>query len=241
MSADFPRIILVQTQISGNLGAVARTMMNLGFSDLHLVNPLANHLNRESMERAVHARGILESCTVHLSLREAIADCEVVVGTSRKRRKSQPITFNPLEFAQHHQKRGSLNNKMAFVFGPEDRGLENEDIALCDALIDIPTADAFPSLNLSHAVAIVLYAVYSQTLVDEKLVPAIEEVSTKEEREEFYDHLHEALDILEYHNPQNPQLIMRDLKNIFNRCDLNQREVRILRGICRQIMNKIHR
>lgn len=230
-------IILVQTQHPGNLGAVARVMMNMGFADLRLVRPQIEATHPEALERALKAKTILQNAKLYTSLKEAIGNATLVVGTTSKIR-STPLNWISLPH-MHDRLDITIHENVALVFGQEESGLGNAEIQLCDWVIKIPTSDTFDSLNLSHAVVLVLYEfkrlqlIQNGTFVKKKL-------ATSEQMEFFYSHLEKALLSLNFLDKQNPQRIMRDLRNIFAKATVNEREVSILHGICQQILHKEH-
>lgn len=231
---DKPCVVLVGSKVSGNIGAVARAMMNMGFDELRLADPAASHLNNEAMERAMEARPLLEKAQVFTSLKEAIQDCHHAVATSGKLRRAAPPDYTPRDFAGRFGE--FKGRKVALVFGPEDKGLTNDTFRLCDVVIEIPTSPEFTSLNLSHAVMVVLYELFVST--GEQSKGKMKKPATAEGRESFFEHLKEALTVLGFLDPQNPERIMKDLRNIFFRAEIDPREIKILRGICRQILNR---
>ncbi|MDO8520225.1 MAG: RNA methyltransferase [Deltaproteobacteria bacterium] len=229
-----PLVVLVGTKISGNIGAVARGMKNMGFVQLSLADPAANHLNREALDRAMEGRSILQEAKVYPGLKEAVAECQHVVGTSGKLRNSPVPLITPRELAA---KWGSAPDQhWAIVFGPEDTGLKNEDLILCDTLISIPTAPEFPSLNISHAVMIVLYELLLSGANEEGRES--KKIITADQRESLFAHWQEALLSIGFLDPKNPARIMDDIRHILNRAELDLRETDILRGIARQILNR---
>ena len=247
-----PLVVLVGTKISGNIGAVARGMKNMGFERLALADPAANHLNREAMDRAMEGRSILQEAKVYPGLKEAVSECQRVVGTSGKLRNSPVPLIAPRELAEKYSK--APGDQWALVFGPEDTGLKNDDLILCDTLINIPTAPELTSLNISHAVMVVLYELFIISFsppegaplglgegarrVDEGERPP---VITASQRESLFAHWQEALLHIGFLDPKNPARIMDDIRHIFNRAGLNLREADILRGIARQILNRCQR
>lgn len=233
---NFPAIILVQTKISGNIGAVARCMKNMGFAELVLVDPVASHLNREALDRAMEGRSLLDSAQICTTLASAVADCQRVVGTSGKLRNSPVPLITPRELSDKF--RESTSQKWALVFGPEDTGLKNEELALCDTLISIPTSQEFTSLNLSHAVIIILYEIFMGGRCSPISEKNQSRTITTIQRETLFTHLQEAFLKIGFLDPKNPDRIMDDLRHIFNRAQLDEREASILRGIARQILNR---
>jgi len=155
-------IVLCGTQDSGNIGAVCRAMKNMGLSSLKLAAPKnINEINEEVIRtRAVHAVDVWESVKVYNSLRDAISDASIVVGTTRRRGKNRKdLSLNPSEcaaFLKNYQ-----GGSAALVFGNERTGLETEELALCNISSHISANPEFPSLNLSHAVQIYCYELYN--------------------------------------------------------------------------------
>ncbi|MFP4545734.1 MAG: RNA methyltransferase, partial [Methanomassiliicoccales archaeon] len=150
------RVVLVGPKIEGNVGAVARVMGNFGFQELYLVDPCP--MGDEARRRAKHAGEVLENAAVVDSLEEAVTGASLVVGTTgiaspgEKHFIRIPITPRSLaERLEDHP--GSV----VLLFGREDLGLSQEELGRCDLLVHIPAGREYPVLNLSHAVAIVLY------------------------------------------------------------------------------------
>ncbi len=242
-------VILVQTQVSGNIGAVARAMMNNGADKLRLVNPTAHHLNRECLDRSMTADSIVREAQVYQTLKEATKDCHLIVGTSGKKRSGRVEWKTPREFAEIFL--ADLGKKVALVFGQEDRGLDSDDLALCDLLIEIPTSEKFPSLNLSHAVMIILYELFLQSNVGaalcgrpqlgqpHRLAPTADPPATAEQKEAFYEQFEKALWALKVLETKSSDRMLRTFRSLFGRANLDEYEVGLLRGMCRKILEKI--
>lgn len=186
------RVVLVNPKIDGNVGAVARVMGNFGFKDLRLVDPC--EITDEARKRAKHANYILDEAKVVASLDEALDSVSMVVGTSgivtpgEKHFIRIPITAR--EFAR---KMEEYDGTVALLFGREDLGLFQEELLRCDLLVHIPSTDAYPILNLSHAVAIVLYEL---SLLGAE-VPSPPEASDVE-REKLFEFFADLLDAIDY-------------------------------------------
>jgi len=150
------RVVLVKPRVDGNVGAAARAMGNFGYQDLWMVEPCP--LTDEAYKRAKHASSILDSARTVTSLERALEGVSLTVGTSgivspgEKHFLRIPVT--PREMAE---KVSGYGGTIALLFGPEDMGLSQEELMQCDLLVHVPTADEYPVLNLSHAVAVVLY------------------------------------------------------------------------------------
>ena len=193
------KVILVEPEYPINLGAIARVMKNFGVTDLILVNPKVSPTNKIARKFAVHAVDILENAKIHESLEEALNRIDLAIGTSGLVGGDyipERAPISPEEFA----KRLSIyDGEIGLVFGRESRGLDNEELKKLDFTVTIPTSEKYPIMNLSHAVAVILYEVYKQKLknspteVKEKL-----RKSTRQERERLVEFWAKFLDILEY-------------------------------------------
>ena len=149
------KIILVETSHPGNIGAVARAMKNMGLHKLVLVNPLCS-VDDIAFARASGAQDILQKITIEDTLEDAIKNCNTVYAASARSRNINWPTFNPSECCSRIVNEGK-EAETAVVFGPEQSGLKNEHIDLCDALLYIPVNPIFSSLNLAMAVQIFCY------------------------------------------------------------------------------------
>ena len=169
---NFPyslKVILVKPSIEGNLGAIARNMLNFGFNDLNLVSPELT-IGEEARKRAKHAKSVLENIKTYQSLDEAINDCSLVIGTSGKREfGDKTITRHFLTPEEVSERIYTNNGKIAIVFGPEGLGLTQEELISCDLLTSIPTWEGYPIMNLSHSVSVILYECYKFHISNKEL------------------------------------------------------------------------
>ncbi|MBI5885280.1 MAG: RNA methyltransferase [Deltaproteobacteria bacterium] len=231
-------IVLVEPQSAGNVGSVARVMMNTGFKRLQLVSP-CDYMNNEGFSMACNADALLLKAEVFDNVHECIERAAVVVGTTRRKgRVRWPVMTLPEAVPKLLEL--SRANKVAVLFGREDRGLTNDEIKLCDMLIEIQSTDEYPSLNLSHAVFAVCYHLFTTALPK---VPAIK-AAPRPDVEGMFKHLEEALRALNYGEQGNDYLlntIMRTSKRMFGRTSLMKNEVNMLRGIFTQIIEKTKR
>jgi TrmH family RNA methyltransferase len=225
-------IVLVRTKTPGNIGAVARCMMNMGLSRLVLVRPPQDDQS-EAMKFAAGAEAVLRDAIRTETLRDALAGHNLIIGTSRHLGRHRRNIGTPREMA------GRIvpllpQNRIALVFGREVNGLEKEDLALCNELIAIPSSRAFPSLNLSHAVSIVAYELFIAT----RVVPASEgsTLAPAEELETFYQHLQKVLEDSGFLGPHNRDHMMTSVRQLFGKSRLEQRDIRILHGILTAIV-----
>jgi len=224
-------IVLVEPQNPGNVGMVCRAMKNMGLSDLRLVNPCQTD-HPEALKFAVAARDLLESAALFPSLRDAISDCPFSIATTRRHGKYRQEIFTPEEIAVKIRSVEG-GGGTALVFGREDSGLTTDEVALCRWHATIPTAGDFGSLNLAQAVLIFAYELLrgaGGTIHRQERSP-----SPTGDLETLYDHMERALLHIGFLNPQNPGHIMRTLRRIFARAELDSREVAVMRGMMAQI------
>ena len=151
-------IVLLNPQTDGNIGAVARSMLNFGFTDLRIVGRTRNWSD-ETRNRAKNAQTVLDNARCIDSLQDAVSDCSVVVGTSGKREDGGKTAMRHFLLPDELPSRLSgIESKVAIVFGPEGKGLLNEELSQCDLLVTIPTWEGYPILNLSHAVTVICFS-----------------------------------------------------------------------------------
>lgn len=161
------RVVLIEPEYELNVGAVARAMKNFGFAQLVLVRPKCNHLGFDAIKYSKHAREVLECARVVRSLSSATKGCKFTVGTTGILYRHWHKTFRtPISLKELANKiKGQKEGEFAIVFGNEGVGLSERDISDCDFLITIPANKEYPILNLSHAVAIVLYELSGYALL----------------------------------------------------------------------------
>jgi tRNA/rRNA methyltransferase len=234
MSLSNLRIVLVRPQYSGNIGAVARAMRNMGLKELTLVNP--GPVQRAQADiMAVHARSVLDSMCIQSSLRAAVGDCGLVVGTTCRPGLYRDTAVSPRALAPYIVAMAAVN-RVALVFGPEESGLTNEDLRVCHRLIMIPTDTAYLSLNIAQAVLLCCYEVFLAAQAEqEELAPRSYPLAIAEQQELMYEKLKQALLRIGFLHGDNPEHIMFALRRIFGRTGLEERDVRILLGMARQI------
>jgi tRNA/rRNA methyltransferase len=231
MSLTNLRIVLVRPQDSGNIGAVARAMGNFGVQDLALVDP-AQFCRERADVMAVHARTVLDTLRVYSSLPAGVADCGLVVGTTRRpglyREGAVTLRVSAPQIVA-----AATANRVALVFGPEDNGLSNEDLRCCQQLVTIPTDPTYASLNLAQAVLVCCYEVFLAAADGGGDRPRVLAVADRQEL--MYEKLKRALLKIGFLHGDNPDHIMFALRRILGRAGLEDRDVRILLGMARQI------
>ena len=231
------RFILINTSHAGNVGGTARAMKVMGFSDLVLVAPRwANVLNREeTIQRASGALDVLKNARVVDTLDEALDGMTHVCATAMTPRDFGPPTLTPRDhFAALSSPAAQRPESVAFLFGSERFGMQNEDVYRCHACLSIPTDPAFGSLNLAAAVQLIAYdwrealggfAVQSATQ-PQRLADAAEVAG-------MLGHWEQALADIGFLDPQAPKKLMPRLNQMFNRAQLSPEEIHILRGVAK--------
>ncbi|MCK9296218.1 MAG: RNA methyltransferase [Desulfobulbaceae bacterium] len=233
MTSPAVSVVLVEPQGALNIGSVCRVMMNFGFTELRLVNPRADHLSKQARDMAVSARELLKNAGLFGSLTDALADCSLCLGTTRRFGKYRQDFLAPHEIAPLLASHAS-GVKTALVFGREDSGLTTAELGLCQFFVTIATDPALPSLNLAQAVAICLYEL-SRGRQAQAGEPGGSEPADSRSLESMYQHMRRTLVEAEYLDPQNPDHILHTFRRIFGRAGLDHREVRVLQGLWSRI------
>ena len=234
MTAHNLCIVLVESQGAFNLGAVARVMMNFGFSQLRLVSPQVDPLEADARRSALSALPLLENAARFDTLAAALADCHFAVGTTRREGKFREELVSP-DIAAIEMKEKTAGGTVALVFGREDCGLHTAELDLCQRLLTIPTHDEFPSMNLAQAVTVCLYELDRAFSNSENVDVKPRTLASNAELEAMLQHMRHTLTEIEYLDPQNPNRILRTFRRAFARAELDEREVRILRGLWSRI------
>jgi TrmH family RNA methyltransferase len=227
------RFVLVGTTHPGNIGAAARAMKTMGLSNLHLVQPKL-YPSAEATARASGADDVLAKAHVHDNLSEAIADCQYVYGMSARLRHLPVPVVNPREAITHIQTLPE-NAEVAIIFGREHSGLSNEELDRCQYLINIPANPDYSSLNLAAAVQVLAYEIkmsFDPTITVGRIGEGREAINSSD-LEHLYGHFEQALTAIGFLDPENPRNLMRRLRRLYNRAELDRNELQILHGILR--------
>jgi tRNA/rRNA methyltransferase len=233
---DNVSIVLVNPRTPANIGAVARTMMNMGLRRLVLVNPL-KEIDDRVFKLAAGAGAIIDDAHITDSLLDAVSGHGRVVGTSRHRGKQRKNIQTPRVMATDIVPLLALN-RAAVLFGNEVNGLDAEALALCSGIVAIPSSEAFPSLNLSHAVMVIAYELFMAAHREYSTPPR--ELALAEEMEQFYSHLRQTLESIDFLDKEHPDRMMRSLRQLFARSAPDNRDVRILHGILSAV-DRLHK
>lgn len=223
-------ILLVETQAPGNIGSVVRVMKNFGLQNLVLAGCQADFTD-ETFRMACGADDVLQGCVRFDSLEKALSGFALSIGTSSRNVHWIPTVHTPSQMAEEILLLAS-RQRIALVFGPERTGLTNEHLRYCQRLVTIPTNPAFESMNLSHAVAILAYEIYSRSALHSQGRSL--EIAPLRDVEGFFAHLQASLLQIGFLNPISGPRIMGTVRQVFSRARLERRDVRILRGILRQ-------
>jgi len=231
------RIVLVDTNHPGNIGAVARAMKNMGLRDLHLVRPrLFPH--EEATSRASGADDVLAAAQVHDDFAAGIAGCGLVIGTSARSRHLPWDLVEPRECAARAVAASATGN-VALVFGSERFGLSNAELNRCNLLVTIPTHPDYSSLNIAMAVQVIAYEIW---LLTRPGLPAPQPrdvpLATADEMGKLYSHLEQVLDEIDFRDRTGGDNLMIRIRRLFNRAQVDQNEVNILRGILTAVQGK---
>jgi len=223
----------VEPKYSGNIGAVARLMANFDFKNLVLVNPCS--LDDECYARAMHAKNILDNSEIFDTYKKAIENMDYLVATSSIESKNDKKHLrNALPIDDVSSKFLNLEGKIGLIFGREDYGLYNEEIARCDTLIRIPTSESYLSMNLSHAVGIVLYSLFISKNISKKEKRNIGNI----EKQKLYEFFKGILDQINYpeHKKEKTEIMF---KRLMGRAMPSKWEYHNLMGVFSQILKEI--
>lgn len=232
-----PAIILVEPQLGENIGMVTRAMWNCALTDLRLVKPRDHWLNEHTIKSAAGADYRVKKAKVFDSTKDAIADLEWVFATTARPRSMEKRVTDAKGAAQHMVQ--NPHQKMGILFGRERFGLHNDDIALANAIIEIPLNSEYCSLNLAQAALLCSYEYHQAQLelstpskTTEELQGITNPPVSKENLINFFEHLEEELDKTSFFLPEEkrPKMV-RNLRNMFQHMPLSEQDVRTLRGV----------
>ena len=224
-----------------NIAGAVRAMMNMGLRRLRLVNPVEYDAYR--IEGIAHgAEVVLERIEFQPSLEAAVADASLVAGTTARRRTAKQVWDHPRAAAPLLLENATPENPLVVVFGREDKGLTNEELDLCDRVLTVPTDPERWSLNLAQAVLLVTYELWIASGAAEGERPRERRATpaaTHAELDEMFTQLENALDGIDFFKAHNPPAIMRTLRAVFRRADLDRREASLWKAIAYEIQKRI--
>ena len=227
-----PVVILLEPQLEENIGAVARAMLNFNLHYLRIIKKKWRP-NRISFKTSAKADEILKNAQVFKNLEDAINDLQFVFATSNRKRDLNTDLVNLKQGTKIIN--SYKNSKVGILFGPERSGLTNEHIALCDKIIEIPLNKNFKSLNLAQSVLLIAYELFNLSLSKSNFVKKIEKIK-KKELLIFFKVLQNYLEKGNFFKvKEKKKIMMRNIKTIFNKAELNEKEVKILLGIIKNL------
>jgi tRNA/rRNA methyltransferase len=234
-SADrAPIVVLVEPQLGENIGAAARAMANFGLSQLRLVNPRQGWPNDKARMMATGAGRVVDAAVLYPNLAEAIADCSFVIATTARAHDQAKPVIGPAEAAELMTPRVAAGEPVAILFGRERNGLENDEVALADAILTLPVNPAFASLNLAQAVVIVAYE-WFKLGGGGKLPfgkPNKSASAPKQQLLAFFEAIERELEKVEFFRPPDKRETMQiNLRNIFSRMQPTQQDIQTLHGV----------
>ncbi|MBU0535588.1 MAG: RNA methyltransferase [Nanoarchaeota archaeon] len=226
-------VVLVEPEKAGNIGAVARAMKNFDFKDLILINPKADHLSKESMDRASHAKDVLKKAKkADISYLEGF---DHIIGTTSKLGSDYNMPRVPITPKQLAEKLSETGKKsrIALLFGRECTGLTNEEIKRCDFIVSIPSSKRYPAMNLSHSVAILLYEIYSAQ--GKNKIGDIAAPITDIEKKQILKMVDDILDSMEFGTKEKKETQRILWKRMIGKSFMTRREAFALMGFLKKI------
>ncbi|HIK18301.1 MAG TPA: RNA methyltransferase [Leptolyngbyaceae cyanobacterium M33_DOE_097] len=236
-------IVLVEPAGARNVGMIARVMKNFGLRKLVLVKPHCDPHSEEAQHMAVHAGDVLAAATIAPSLPEALTGCQRAIATTARPRSLSTPLENPREALPWLINEPATQIASALIFGPEDRGLSNDELNYAQRFVGIPSDDAYPSLNLAQAVGVCCYELYQWAIAQQPtpdFSPGTEWVNTPntaplDQLEGFYQQLEAVLLKIGYLYPHTATSRMQKFRRLTGRAQPSTEELAMLRGILRQV------
>ncbi|WP_298067597.1 RNA methyltransferase [uncultured Mailhella sp.] len=233
------RLVLVRTNFPENIGMAARASANFGHAPLYLAAPRRWNYEKALLTATSQGQPLLDTLTVTDTLQKAVAPCTLVVGTTARTGGARRQLSTPRQTAREIAERLTAGEEAAIVFGPEDRGLSNEDLENCGRLVTIPTAPDASSLNLAQSVLLMMYecclALPDAVRMDSH--PCQSRRINAGEREILFQALKDSLMAIGTLPSDNPEHFFLPLARFFDRADVRRHEMDIFMGICRQMLH----
>ena len=229
--------ILVEPSHSGNIGACARAIKNMGFEKLAIVKPRKT-ITDEAFHRAKSAKDILENAVIYESFDQAIEEKNLILATSARERTIPWPTFYIDEISE--EIKGELKSektKSAIIFGREDNGLSNEELQKCHIHLVIPTSDEYSSLNLSHALQLVAFEIRKIYLDNNVPISEEKDLVSNLENEKLLEHLMEVLKKIDFYDPKSSKQVKTRIERLIKKIRLDKMEMGILRGFLSKIID----
>ncbi len=229
-----PAIILSEPQLGENIGACARAMANFGLSDLRIVAPRDGWPNPKAEAMAANAAHLIAAARVYASVGEAIGGLHMIYATTGRDRSMAKAILTPAEAAARLREASARGLMTGLLFGNERAGLSNDEVALADGVVTIPTEPGFASINLGQAVLLLGYEWFkaADSTPPERIDHGLALPAPREELIRLFEHLEEELEKRGFlYPPGNRPGMIRNLRNMLHRASLTDQEVRTLRGV----------
>jgi tRNA (cytidine32/uridine32-2'-O)-methyltransferase len=233
-------IVMVGITHAGNIGAVSRVMKNMGLRNLTLVSSTDCGPETEAVAMSSGAYDIIEQARQTSSLEGALAQTVMAVGTSGRLGGKRVSAQTPEDIVPDLMQR-AFQGPVACVFGRESRGLTNEEMKLCTHHMIIPTNAEFASMNVAHAAAVVAYEMFKISSMPVNFQAKRNAPASVKAREDMYDHIQHVLLRAGFLSESNPLRMMRDIRRILNSATMDDRDVKIIRGVFRRMDNMVRR
>jgi len=227
-------IVLVNPLYAGNMGQAARAMKNMGLGRLVLVNPAEDPMSMDARKMAVSAFDVIEKARVFSSLQEALDPYHYIVATTTRKRKGHPHRYTARGLAPRILEEAG-SGRTAILFGREDKGLFNDEILMATDIVTIPTSSRLSSLNLSQAVLLVTYEIFQEYNPDRVSPEPLYQTADLKARMACLGHLEENLARIGFFHSSSRDHIMASLKDLLDRSRPSARDIRIIRGMLRQL------
>lgn len=226
-------VVLIEPENSENLGFIARVMKNFEIYSLYLVNPQCSHQDGKALMLSTHAKEILRKAKV--VDKEVLERFDVLVGTTAMLGKASNVVRSPLTPEQLGKKLSSRKGKIGLVIGRESSGLTTEEVLMCDFVVTIPSSKTYPTLNISHAIAILLYEIFKWNKESvSSHIPFME----KKDKDVLLNYIDKASNQLTYQTPQKKESTKKVWKRVIGKSLLTKKEASTLMGFFKKINRK---
>jgi tRNA/rRNA methyltransferase len=234
-------IVLVSPKGPANVGGVARLMGNFGYEDLRIVDPRCDLEDLDCKRMSMTSYDIIRSAKIFSTFEEAISDRTYCIALSGRRAEDDRARSNLFEFVDEMADKVHAEDRVALVFGREEWGLRLEELDQCNRILEIPTTEEKPSINLTSAVAITLGLLFKHRSMEVQRKSRVEVLHPKKTDEDyFFSRIWRLLDQTKFLNPQNPHQHLEDLRSMYHRSEMSERDLRILFGILSGIESQMN-
>jgi len=231
-------IILVKPKYAGNAGQVARAMKNMGISNLRLVNPDFSFDDLELKKMAVSAYDIIENAKRYEKLKDAVNDISYIVGTSNRKRRYFSHSYTPKGLAKKILEQ-SNTNKTAIIFGPEDNGLNNNELSIVNDIITIPASKELSSLNIAQAVLIVCYEIYQKKYENGMIDKPVYKPAGFERKKHLFNNIETLIDKIDFAEKNKRKEHLHSLQSLISRGLPKRDEIDLLQGLINKVLKKV--